>query len=119
MSRVACVWADVGDTDTWYEATHVPNVVAKLGITARNAKQAEDQLFKEVTGIDGKYMTVYDLPDGDDVKAVDAQIQPDTTKLPKASKIDTRIYRQDQIWHGDEWRGRKLKHTPTDLCQAH
>jgi hypothetical protein len=47
MSRIACSWAtlsDGSDTDAWYEATYVPSIAAKLGTTARNAEEAEDNI---------------------------------------------------------------------------
>jgi len=111
MSRVACVWADLADDTTAsaeYEDTHISNVVAKLGCTARNAEQAEDNMFKEVAGIDANYMTLYDLPDGPDPKDVVAQIQSETSNRPKNARLDTRVYDEYATWFGDEWPGRKL-----------
>jgi hypothetical protein len=109
MSSIACVWANVSDgvdTDAWYEATHVPRIVAKLGGTARNAEEAEDDIFKEVTTIEGKYMTLYDLPASADAKAVAAQVQPEAENLSKITRMDTRIYEEAAVWHGEEWCGK-------------
>ncbi|KAH8711927.1 hypothetical protein GQ44DRAFT_714134 [Phaeosphaeriaceae sp. PMI808] len=108
MSRLACVWADLADdTDAaeWYEDTHLPNVVSKLGLNARNAEQVADNMFKEVAGIDGKYMTVYDIPENEDAQEVTAQTQPEVAKLPKGARLDTRVYDEYATWYGREWLG--------------
>lgn len=111
MSRIACVvWADLaGDSavSTEYEDKHIPNVVTKLGCTARNAQQAEDNMFKEVASIDGSLMTLYDLPDGVDAKDAITQKQLDEAKLPKDARIDTRVYDEYATWFGEEWCERK------------
>jgi hypothetical protein len=106
MSRIACSWAtlsDGSDTDEWYEATHVSSTAAKLGTTARNAEEAEDNVFKEVAHIQGKYMTLYDLPEGADSKSVVAEIQPQAAHLPRHARIDTRLYEEFGKWYGDDW----------------
>jgi hypothetical protein len=106
MSRVACVWADLPEnTETWYENTHIPNIVAKLNTTARNAEQVKDNIFKEVAGIQGRYMTLYDVSAA--VKNV-AQIQPETEEGLKDARMETRIYDEFATWYGDEWCDRKL-----------
>lgn len=108
MSRIACVWADLGEdtaTSQWYEDTHIPDVVARLDTTARHAGQAEDNMFKEVAGIDGTVMTVYDLKDTDDAKDIDAQIIPAQDKLSADVRIDARCYTELTSWLGGEWRG--------------
>jgi hypothetical protein len=109
MSRIACSWAtlsDGSDTDAWYEATHVPSIAAKLGTTARNAEEAEDNIFKEVAHIKGKYMTLYDLPAGADSNSVVAEIQPEAGRLPRHARIDTRLYEEFGKWHGGDWYGK-------------
>ncbi|KAF1941719.1 hypothetical protein EJ02DRAFT_404080 [Clathrospora elynae] len=108
MSRITCVWADLGDdadADEWYESTHIPDVVAKLETTARSGDQAEDNVFKEVAGIDGTYMTIYDLPDGVDAKDLDAQICPALDKLPTDARLDARCYTEYASWDREDWRG--------------
>ncbi|OAK96595.1 hypothetical protein IQ06DRAFT_296634 [Phaeosphaeriaceae sp. SRC1lsM3a] len=93
MSRVACAWADLvedADTETWYEETHVSDAASKIASIARNCEQVEDNMFKEVPGIEGRYMTLYDLPD--DATNINAQILPDPARLPEDTKIETRIY---------------------------
>jgi hypothetical protein len=109
MSKIACVWADLTDDENvnnWYEDEHIPNVVAKIGGTARNAEQVEDNMFKEVAPIHGKFMTLYDLDASD--KDIDTKIQPDTKHLPTNTQVDTRIYDEYATWNGEEWQGRKL-----------
>ena len=64
-------------------------------------------MFKEVPSIDGAHMTIYELPDGDDVKDLDARVQPALDKLPGDTRIDTRCYREFASWTGEEWRGGK------------
>lgn len=110
MSRLACVWADLADdtdAESFYEDTHIPNVVAKLGITARSAELTEDNIFKEVPNIEGKYMTVYDVPTSSKPAELDAQIQLDASKVPKATKFEARIYGEYAGWLGKEWTGSK------------
>lgn len=108
MSRIACVWADLGEDDAanqWYENTHVPEVVTKLNTGARHGQPAEDNMFKEVPGIDGTHMTIYDLPEDQDAQDLDVQIQPALGKVPEDSRIDTRCYKEFASWHGQEWQG--------------
>jgi hypothetical protein len=108
MSKIACVWADLAsDTkaDIWYEDEHVPNVVARIGGTARNVEQVEENIFKEVASIYGKYMTLYDLKTSDE--DIYARIHPTTESLPANAQIDTRIYNEYATWYGEEWQGRK------------
>lgn len=108
MSRIACVWADLGDdtaTSQWYEDSHIPDVVARLDTTARHAGKAEDNMFKEVAAVHGTAMTVYDLKDKDDAKDIDAQIIPALDKLSEDVSIDARCYTELTSWLGGEWRG--------------
>ncbi|KAH8727280.1 hypothetical protein GQ44DRAFT_704781 [Phaeosphaeriaceae sp. PMI808] len=108
MSRIACVWADLGDdsaANKWYEDTHIPNVVGQLDTMARNAEQAGDNMFKEVAGIEGTYLTVYDLPNGDDAKDLDEQVHPELEKLSVGARLETRCYMEYANWFGEEWRG--------------
>ena len=106
MSRVACVWADLGDTTAAadFEDDHVPNVVAQLKCTARHSEKEEENIFKEVAAIRGNTMTVYDLPDGADAKDFGARIQPAADKLPKDAWLETRMYKERNVWHGEDWR---------------
>jgi hypothetical protein len=109
MSRVACAWTDLvedGDAETWYENTHVSTVANKFASVARNCEQVEDNMFKEVPGINGRYMTLYDLPT--DATNINAQILPDPAKLPKDTKIETRVYDEYATWYGQEWSDSKL-----------
>lgn len=108
MSRIACVWADLGEdaaANQWYENTHIPDAVTRLDTQARNAEQAEDNMFKEVAGIEGSFMTVYDLPPGKDAKEIDAQLRPALDMLPADARVDTRCYTEHANWFGEEWRG--------------
>ncbi|KAH7397219.1 hypothetical protein BKA66DRAFT_408964 [Pyrenochaeta sp. MPI-SDFR-AT-0127] len=107
MSRIACIWADLADdaaAEQWYEDKHIPDVISRLDTTARNAEQAEDNMFKEVAGIDGKYMTVYDLSEDKDAKDVDAQIYPKADALSADARFHARCYTECANWFGDEWR---------------
>jgi hypothetical protein len=113
------VWADLADdtdAESFYEDTHVPNVVAKLGITARNAEVAADNIFKEVSNIEGKYLTLYDVPSSTAPAEIDAQIQLDPLKVPKTTKFEARIYDEYAAWLGEEWPGRKLALFTTYPC---
>lgn len=108
MSRIACVWADLGEDDTandWYEKTHVADVVSKLNTEARHGQPAEDNMFKEVPSIEGTHMTIYDLPGDQDAQDFDAQIQPALDRIPGGARIDTRCYKEFASWHGEEWQG--------------
>ncbi|KAL6710312.1 hypothetical protein ACN47E_009258 [Coniothyrium glycines] len=108
MSRIACVWADLGvdnAANQWYEETHVPAIVAKLDTGARHGEPAEDKMFKEVASIDGTHMTIYDLPNDQDAKDLDVKIQPAVDKLPGDARLDTRCYKEFASWHGEYWQG--------------
>lgn len=111
MSMIACSIVDLGhntDASKWYLETRVPGVVAKLGGTAYSASQAEENVFPDMANIEGQYMTRYELPKGADAKAADSHISATSEKLPPSAKIETRIYESQEIWHGENWRGRKL-----------
>ncbi|KAF1911253.1 hypothetical protein BDU57DRAFT_524710 [Ampelomyces quisqualis] len=108
MSRLALVWTDLADdtnAKSFYQDTHIPNVVAKLGITARHAEVVEEDIFKEVPNIEGRYMTVYDVPLRNKALEIDAYIQLDDLKVPKTTKADARIYDECANWFGEEWAG--------------
>lgn len=107
MSRIACVWADLGDdaaANQWYEDTHIPAAVAQLDVTARNAERAEDNMFKEVPGIDGASMTVYDLPSKMSLKEVEAQNEQALGKSSEPTRVETRIYTEYASWLGEDFR---------------
>ncbi|KAE8823943.1 hypothetical protein HRS9139_09125 [Pyrenophora teres f. teres] len=108
MSRIACVWADLGEeapeASNWYENTHIPDTLAKINSTARIAEQVEDNAFKEIPQVQGNLMTIYDVPCGQDAEDLDAQLRPSVGRLPKEARIDTRVYTEHQNWYGDEWR---------------
>lgn len=115
MSRIVCVWADLGDDSTankWYEDTYIPDAVSQLDTTARNAEQAEDNMFKEVAGIEGTYLTVYDIPNGEDAKDLDAQVRPELKKLSWNARLETRCYTEHANWFGEEWRGGMAPNLP-------
>lgn len=109
MSRIACAWAELGedaaDANQWYEGTHIPAALAKIKSTARHAEQVEDNAFKEIAGIDGRLMTIYDVPKQPSAQELDAQISPALDKLPKEARIETRCYKEYANWCGEEWRG--------------
>jgi len=108
MSRIACVWAELGDetpeASNWYESTHIPDALAKIKSTARVGEQVEDNAFKEIPQVQGSLMTIYDVPCGQDAADLDAQLRPSVGRLPKEARIDTRVYTEHQNWFGDEWR---------------
>ncbi|KAL5114610.1 hypothetical protein ACEQ8H_007515 [Pleosporales sp. CAS-2024a] len=107
MPKIACSWVDLADntdTLTWYEDTHIPSIVKKLGTSARNATPCEDDAFKEVAGINYQYMTLYDLPEDADADA-QVQVQPATQDGSKITKSETRIFEQHSLWDGQEWIG--------------
>ncbi|KAG9187175.1 hypothetical protein G6011_05046 [Alternaria panax] len=109
MSRIACAWAELGedaaDANQWYEGTHIPAALAKIKSTARHAEQVEDNAFKEVVPIDGRLMTIYDLPKHPSAQELDAQICPALDKLPKEARIATQVYTEHASWYGEQWRG--------------
>ncbi|KAI4605111.1 uncharacterized protein J4E88_009988 [Alternaria novae-zelandiae] len=109
MSRIACAWAELGedanDAYHWYETTHIPDALVKIRSTARHAEQVEDSPFQEVPGIDGRFMTIYDLPKQPSAQDLDARICPALDKLPNEAKVDTRFYTEHKNWFGEEWRG--------------
>jgi hypothetical protein len=109
MSRIACAWADLGedaaDANQWYEETHIPAALAKIKSTARHAEPVEDSPFQEVPGIDGRFMTIYDLPEQPSAQDLDAQICPELKKLPHKARVETRFYKEHANWFGEEWRG--------------
>ncbi|CAG5141878.1 uncharacterized protein ALTATR162_LOCUS1032 [Alternaria atra] len=109
MSRIACAWAELGedaaDANQWYEGTHIPAALAKIKSTARHAEQVEDNAFKEIAGIDGRLMTIYELPKQPSAPELDTQISPALDKLPKEARIETRFYKEYANWYGEEWRG--------------
>jgi hypothetical protein len=99
MSRVACSWVDLaGDEDagSWYLNNHIPSVVEDLDMTARNgereASEAAREMFKDVAGIDGQYMTIYDMSGN-----------TERNKFPEESSIRTRIYGEYATSYGEEW----------------
>jgi hypothetical protein len=109
MSRIACAWAELGEDATeanqWYEGTHIPTALAKIKSTARHAEQVPDDTFQEIAPIDGRLMTIYDLPKQRSAQELDAQISPALDKLPKEARIETRFYTEHANWYGEEWRG--------------
>jgi len=111
MSMIACSIVDLGDNpdvSKWYLETHVPGVVAKLGGTAYSASRAEEDVFPHMASFEGQNITRYELPEGADAKAADSHISATSETLPPSAKIETRIYEHQAIWHGEDWRGRKL-----------
>ncbi|KAL1801207.1 hypothetical protein ACET3X_001549 [Alternaria dauci] len=109
MSRIACAWVDLGEdvavANRWYEGTHIPAALAKTNSTARHAEKVEDGTFQEVAPIEGKLMTIYDVPVHQSAQELDALLCPALDKLPKEASIDTRVYSEQFKGHGAEWRG--------------
>lgn len=110
MPRKACIWTDFGGdaaASKWYEDSHIPDVVGKLGTTGKHAEKVEDKLFEHISGVRGENMTLFELPDGNEDIAQDlqSQIRPDPDELPKNALVNTRIYSELGVWHGKEWRG--------------
>jgi hypothetical protein len=110
MSRVACSWVDLaGDEDagSWYLNNHIPSVVEDLDMTARNgereASEAARDMFKDVAGIDGQYMTIYDMSENTEAQDIDAQTEAARNKFPEESSIRTRIYGEYATSYGEEW----------------
>jgi hypothetical protein len=123
MSRVACSWVELAsdqDAESWYLDEHIPNVVKALGKTAcngeREASEAARDMFKEVVGIDGQYMTIYDLPENADAQSVGAQTGAASSKLPKDAKIDTRVYEEHAMMRGEEWSDSKPIPVQLSMC---
>jgi hypothetical protein len=108
MSRIAVVWAGLSDDDdeaqTWYENRHVPATIAKLESSARNAEQIVDNPFQEVTQVNGKHMTIYDLPENQTVQDFEEKIRPTLGDIPEGARLDTRCYSQYFRFDGEEWR---------------
>lgn len=118
MSRIACIWADLGDDDAadlWYRDTHVPAVVASLNIRANHGQPAEDDLFKEVPSIQGTHMTVFELPENLEHEKLEAQIQPSLDKIPRDARFDTRLYKEHKIWNGEDWQGGEIPKKLTSI----
>jgi small ligand-binding sensory domain FIST len=109
MSKIACVWVDLADdtdAEAKYEDEHIPSVIEKIGGAARNCDAVEENIFKEVEGIHGKFVTLYELdPAAEDVHA---RVSPDIKHLPKNTLIETRTYHDDAVYPGEEWRGGKM-----------
>jgi hypothetical protein len=108
MSKIACVWVDLADdtnAEAAYEDEHVPKVIEKIGGAARNSEQVEENIFKEVAPIHGKYVTFYELDPN--LENVHAQVSPDTKSLPEKAYVETRTYQEAAVYPGEEWRGGK------------
>jgi hypothetical protein len=110
MSKVACSWVDLAgdqDAESWYLDIHILSVVEALNTTARNgereASEAARDMFKEVVGIDGQYMTIYDLPEKTDAQDIDTRMGAASRSLPQSGTIDTRIYEEYATMYGEEW----------------
>lgn len=109
MSRIAVVWAGLGDDDAeatdWYENRHIPSAVAEIKSTARNAEQVGENAFQEVPQVEGKHMTIYDLPDGQGEQDLEAEIRPILGDLPRQARLNTRFFSEHANWYGEDWRG--------------
>lgn len=60
-------------------------------------------MFKEVLGIQGSSMTVYELPERGDLDQACLLVDPPLCKLPKSARVETRCYTQCKSWFGSEW----------------
>jgi hypothetical protein len=111
MSKIACVWVDLADdtnAEAAYEDEHVPKVIEKIGGAARNSEQVEENIFKEVAPIHGKFVTFYELDPSVEDAHVHARVSPDTKGLPEKSYVETRTYKDTAVFPGEEWRGGKI-----------
>jgi hypothetical protein len=123
MSRIACSWVDLAgneNAERWYLDKHIPSVAEALGTTARNVEkevsEAARDILKGVVGIDGQYMTMYDLAGNADARDMDAQTKAASSKLPKDAKIDTRIYEEYATMYGEEWSDGKAIQVHSSIC---
>ncbi|EMD88694.1 hypothetical protein COCC4DRAFT_60642 [Bipolaris maydis ATCC 48331] len=108
MSRIAVVWSGLTDDDeeaqSWYENRHVPATIAKLESSARTAEQTPENPFQEVKEVNGKHMTIYDLPEEESIEDFEAKIGPALGDVPVGARLNTRSYKEYVKVHGDEWR---------------
>lgn len=108
MSRIACVWADLGDDNTaaheWYEDSHVTDLSTQLGATAHNGDAVEDNMFKEVAGIRGTCMTLYDLPSTEGTEDVHSGVRDEVAKFSPDARLDARVYKEFACIAGEDWR---------------
>jgi hypothetical protein len=123
MSRLVCSWVDLAgdqDTESWYLNKHIPSVAESLNTTVRNGERAASEaardMFKEVVGIDGQYMTIYNLSEKTNAQNIDAQTKAASSKLPKDAKIDMRIYEEYAKMHGEEWSDSKATFVQASIC---
>ncbi|EOA88280.1 hypothetical protein ACJQWK_01839 [Exserohilum turcicum] len=108
MTRIAAIWAGLGDdaeANDWYRDKQIPAAVKKIESTARNAERKEENVFQEVTHVEGRHMTIYDLPDGPSEEELEAQIRPALEEIPGDAQLKTRCYREYANWFGEDWRG--------------
>lgn len=128
MTRIAAIWAGLGDdaeANDWYRDKQIPAAVKKIESTARNAERKEENVFQEVTHVEGRHMTIYDLPDGPSEEELEAQIRPALEEIPGDAQLKTRCYREYANWFGEDWRGgmstwpRPTAHAPSRLMTLH
>lgn len=109
MSRIAAIWAGLGEDDDeandWYRDKHIPAAVKKIESTARNAERMEENIFQEVPQVEGQHLTIYDLPDGQSEEELEAQIRPLLEELPGDAQLNTRYYKEQNKWLGEDWTG--------------
>ncbi|KAF2123553.1 hypothetical protein P153DRAFT_303659 [Dothidotthia symphoricarpi CBS 119687] len=106
-SRVALVWTDFGENAgaaDWYATSFIPNNAVRLGTQARLAETLEENIFKEIPEIEGKYMATYDIPATISAEELDGIICPAPYELPSAARLDTRCYKEYATWYGGAWR---------------
>jgi hypothetical protein len=119
MSRITCSWVDE-DAESWYLDKHIPDVVESLATTARHAtletSEAARDMFKEVAGIEGKHITIYDLNENADARDINAQIQAARNKLQTDAKIDTRIYDHHATMYGEHWSNGETIFRKSSIC---
>ena len=108
MSRIAAVWSGLEDDNeeatTVHEEGLVLTAIAKNEPTARNGEQIEDSPFQEVPAVNGKHMTLLDLPEGQSINDFDARIRTLMGEVPDNARLNARCYHQMKRWDGEYWR---------------
>jgi hypothetical protein len=119
MSRIACSWVDE-NVESWYSDEHIPSVIERLATTARLAtletSETAREIFKDVAGIEGKHLTIYELSEDADAQDIDAQTRAARSKLQKDAKIETRIYDHYATTYGEYWSNSEAVSMPFITC---
>lgn len=108
MSKIVSIWSGLGEDEEDANTVHDEKLVIASLVrnepTARNADQIEDCPFQEVEPINGKQMTLYDLPEGHSTEDFDARIRASLGEVPDNAHLNARCYQQISRWDGEYWR---------------